>query len=283
MKLLFIGDTQRTFFLERLIGREQNDSERELIISAAAEENADAVILLGDLVAIGALRSQWTAFDRLIHPLVAKKTPLYPVYGNHDYFFYISRARAFMNARFPHLKKTSRGRLHFGELAVVSVDSNRHILSQAQWDAQKAWLAKTLKELDEDSKTRGILLVLHHPPYSNSRRIRTSHPVRDDIVPLFLAAKKTLALISGHCHAYERFEIAGKSFIVSGGGGGPRAKILSPGNHRLPDLYSGGETLRPFHYLRMELLPTGPHFSVRGFQKGEANPREIDAFKLSHI
>ncbi len=282
MRLVFIGDTQRTFILERFLGREQNDRERESIIRAASTENADAVIFLGDLVAIGALHSDWRYFDRLVRPFTEKNTPLYTVYGNHDYFFDASRARGYMNTRFPHLLQSPWSCLRFGELAVVTIDSNKAVLSAEAWDAQKLWLSKILGELEADTKIRGVILALHHPPFSNSRRSRTSRAVRDEIVPLFLAAPKALALLSGHCHAYERFEISGKTFIVSGGGGGPRAEILDRTEHRHTDLYLGNEVLRPFHYLRLETETTGPRITAMGHQKGETEAKEIDVFTLKY-
>jgi predicted phosphodiesterase len=41
----------------------------------------------------------------------------------------------------------------------------------------------------------------------------------------FIEYSKASFFFSGHSHSYERFQIDGKFFIVSGGGGGPRHKV----------------------------------------------------------
>ncbi len=283
MKLVFLGDTQRTHWSEILVGREQNDAEREAIVRSVSSENADAVFFLGDLVSIGANHSHWEAFDRLILPLVEKRTPLFTVYGNHDYFYGKDRAESFMRARFPHLRAGPWGSFRFGDLTVVTLDSNAGVLSATEWGTQKEWFRTELARLDGDSAVRGIVVALHHPPYTNSRRSRASRIVRDELVPLFGASRKTLALLSGHCHAYERFEKSGKTYLVSGGAGGPRARMLAPKNYRHPDLYLGGETLRPFHYLRFQLERDGILVTVPGFEKGESETRPIDRFELRYL
>lgn len=278
---LLIGDTQRTMWLERLAGREQNDREREAIIVAAARESVDAIFFLGDLVAVGSLPSQWEKFDQLIGPLRAKKTPLFSVFGNHDYFYARERARDLMTARFPHLAKSHWSAEFIGPMAVVTLDSNKQVLSPERWAEQLKWLRETLQSLDGNPAIRGITAILHHPPYTNSVRSRASSAVREEITPLFLAAKKTLALVSGHCHAYERFEVQGRTFLVSGGAGGPRARILPKKWHRLPDLFAG-KSFRPFHFIRVDMSPTGAKVSVIGLDKGETEAKEIDSFQLSY-
>lgn len=269
-------------WLERLAGREQNDPERETIIGAAAREVVDAVFFLGDLVAVGSLSSQWEKFDQLIRPLREKKIPLFSVYGNHDTFFSTQPARALMIARFPHLEKSRWGVEFFGPLAVVSLDSNKKILAPEIWAEQLQWLRESLARLDADPTIRGVMLILHHPPYTNSLRSRASRAVREEITPLFLSAKKTLALVSGHCHAYERFEVAGRTFLVSGGAGGPRARILPKKWHRLPDLFNGG-SFRPFHFIRVDTSRTDVKLSVMGLEKGASETKMIDSFLLPFL
>ncbi len=282
--LHFLGDTQRTFLFERLIGREQNDRERKLIMDALSRENSDGVIFLGDLVSIGALPSQWREFDRLIAPLTEKKTPLYTVYGNHDYFFDRCEAEASLMKRFPLLEsKSARGNIAViasGNIRIVLLDSNRAVLTNEEWEEQKKSFLKILNELDNDPSVKAVLAALHHPPYTNSRKPRDSKAVRLELVPIFMHAKKTRAFFSGHCHAYERFSIEGKTFVVSGGGGGSRAEILPKEEAKIPDLYAG-KPFRPFHYLRCELSEHDLSFTVIGLDKGEAETREIDRFTLS--
>ncbi len=84
--LVIVGDLQRTSFFERIIGREQNDIERKKIISAIAEENPAAVVILGDMVFDGSSKNEWKDFDSLINPIRENKIPIFPVIGNHEYW-----------------------------------------------------------------------------------------------------------------------------------------------------------------------------------------------------
>src|SRR5205823_2004623 len=102
--------------------------------------------------------------------------------------------------------------------------------------------------------------------------------VQKAFLPGFYAARKTLAFITGHAHAYERFQERGRTFVVSGGGGGPRVKLLEGKDARHRDLFAGPSP-RPFHYLLIEQGNEGLDVAVRGFDKGE-QVRVIDRFTL---
>jgi hypothetical protein len=86
-------------------------------------------------------------------------------------------------------------------------------------------------------------------------------------VPAYFRSNKCLAMISGHAHTYERFRKYGKTFIVSGGGGGPRVG-LHDGIDFHKDLYTGSSP-RPFHFLMLSRTPFGLTITVRGLKKGE--------------
>jgi hypothetical protein len=85
--------------------------------------------------------------------------------------------------------------------------------------------------------------------------------------------------VTGHAHAYERFEECGRTFVVSGGGGGPRVELLSGAEARHRDLHTAGSP-RPFHYLLVEQDASGARVTVRGLDKGETEARVIDRFEL---
>ena len=80
--------------------------------------------------------------------------------------------------------------------------------------------------MDADPKVRGVLVFTHHPPYTNSTVTKDESHVQQAFVGPFVAAKKTLALLSGHAHGYEHFIEQRKHFVVSGGGGGPATMKL---------------------------------------------------------
>jgi hypothetical protein len=184
-------------------------------------------------------------------------------------------------ARFPSLRQSHWQVLVFRGLALVLLDSNRDSVEQELWEAQLAWFRRTLQDLDADDDVRGVLVLLHHPPFSNSTVTGDTPFVQSDLVPDFLAADKTLAMISGHTHAYEHFVSRGRHYIVSGGGGGPRVTLLDGRSARHRDLFHGPSP-RPFHYLVVEPGRTGVRVSVRGFDKGQNELRTLETFELAY-
>jgi hypothetical protein len=90
-------------------------------------------------------------------------------------------------------------------------------------------------------------------------------------------ARKTLAMISGHVHSYERFERAGKTFLVSGGGG-PRIKLATGRRRRHVDDLFDGPARRYFHFLKFTLLSTGLEVEMRGLREHESEFETLDRF-----
>ena len=278
--LALVGDLQRTLCLERLIGREQNDGERERLLADLVAQRPGLVVLLGDLTNDGASRSAWEAFDALSAPLRSAGIPALMVPGNHDYWGGEARAVLHAAARFPSLAGSRWSMRVWGRLGLLLLDSNEEVLGEGRWAAQQTFARTALDTFDRDPAVRGVLVLAHHPPFTNSKTTGDEEAVQRAFLPGFFAAKKTLAFISGHAHAYERFEERGRAFIVSGGGGGPRVGLLSGAEARHADRFSGPSP-RPFHYLVIDQGQAGARVVVRGFDKGETTARVIDTFELA--
>lgn len=268
-----MGDTQRTEVFQLFYGKEWNrGKESRQLLEEIRARSPEFLILAGDMVTYGHAEWDWKYFESLTQGL-----PLLPVAGNHDYFFMKELARQKLK-RFPEFEtRTWYHRIH-GPLALMILDSNRRVLGSI-WEEQKKWFAKTLASLESDSQVKGILVVSHHPPFTNSQDVNPHKPTQEDLLPIFFASRKALAYVTGHCHAYERFEVSGKTFIVSGGGGGPRQRLLQGSEQRYPDLFRG-EALRPFHYLWLSFTPEGLNVEVRGFMKKETTIRPLESFQL---
>ena len=276
--LVLVGDTQRTAIPETLIGREQNDAERARIVEAIVAEAPALLVILGDLVFDGSSPSHWSRFDTLTEPIRDADIPVLAVLGNHEYW--MGEPVALPNAyqRFPSLKQSHWQVQILRGLALVLLDSNWNPAKQARWQKQLEWYRHTLEDLDADDSVRGVLVLLHHPPYSNSTVTGDTPRVQSDFVSDFLAAAKTLAMISGHSHAYEHFVAQNRHFIVSGGGGGPRVTLLEGEDARHRDLFEGTSP-RPFHYLVVDPRPDGVRISARGFDKGQEDLHLLESFE----
>jgi hypothetical protein len=103
--------------------------------------------------------------------------------------------------------------------------------------------------------------------------------VQRDIVPPFLAARKTIAMLAGHVHSYERFARDGKTFVVSGGGGGPRARLASLTRRRHADDLFAGPPLRALHFLSAAVSDEGVVFEMIALA-AEGSFRALDRFAL---
>ncbi len=218
-----VGDLQPTSGLE--VWRESNHAERRTIVRAIAREQPDFLALLGDLVFCGSSEAAWADFDRLCAPLRSEKIHAIPVLGNHEYWVKRRLALANFFARFPDLRGRHWHAASYGPLGLIFLDSNYHWMSAALWQAQLSWYREALGRFDADPSTRGVLVFLHHPPFTNSRVTSDTMHVQRDLLGPFQQAEKTMAMISGHVHSYERFERSGKVFLVTGGGGGPRVSL----------------------------------------------------------
>jgi Icc-related predicted phosphoesterase len=249
--ILFVGDTQRTGYLERLLLREQNDQARQAVMEKMVHEDPACVVILGDLVASGGDQDAWSYFDQLTINLRRDSIPVFAVPGNHEYFDGRETGLANFFERFPHPGNRTWYSFRLKNLAVILLNSNFDELRQDEFDLQNKWYLNTLDEYQKDSTVASIIVSCHHPPFTNSTIVSASKSVREYFVKPFEETQKAKIFFTGHCHSYERFFDGGKTFIVTGGGGGPRQEVQTrPKKQRYHD-YFAGPAIRPFHFCRL--------------------------------
>ncbi|MDQ6891833.1 MAG: metallophosphoesterase [Acidobacteriota bacterium] len=273
-----VGDLQRTSRAE--MWRESNDRERERVLAAITAEAPDFVALLGDLVFRGSSAAEWARFDALASPIRLARIPVLPVLGNHEYW--VARGPALTNffARFPHLHGRRWHAVTYGPLRIIALDSNLRFLAPSVWEEQRLWFEGQLAEADVDPAIRGALVLVHHPPYTNSSVTRDEIHVQRTFVPGFERSVKTLAMVSGHVHSYERYLRNGKAYVVTGGGGGPRVRLSSEGRRRHTDDLFRGPSIRDFHYLMGQITPAGLEIEMKGMPKGGEQFTALEKFAL---
>jgi Icc-related predicted phosphoesterase len=269
-----LGDLQRTSLWEVMMGREQNDSERELLISEINKENPGLLLLLGDMVYEGGNREQWNYFDNLLEPL--KDIPVLPVAGNHEY--YGKSKLKNLKSRFPQFTNNSWYSRVYGNLGLIFLDSNEDELSAEEWNDQRTWYSETLSLFNENPYIKGIVVFTHHPPFTNSLVTGDEKHIQRTFVKPFIESEKAVAFFSGHAHTYERFMKDDKSFIVSGGGGGPRV-MLKKGKDCHTDEYKN-KGVRPFHYILLSSDEKSLQVTVKGINKGETDFFLVDSFEI---
>ncbi|HZF48363.1 MAG TPA: metallophosphoesterase [Polyangiaceae bacterium] len=272
-----VSDLQRTALIE--FWRESNARERELVVQAIAAARPAFLAITGDLVFSGGSPEQWAELDALCAPLREASIPVVAAFGNHEYWGG-SEGEDHFFARFPHLERQHWYSLAYGPVRLIILDSNVDELTESGWRKQLAWYERTLGDFDRDPDVRGVLVLLHHPPYTNSSVTSDEPHVQRDFVPPFRCAKKTLAMISGHVHSYERFVREGKTFVVSGGGGGPRARLRMGDRRQHKDDSLKAAALRNFHYLTFQAGKAGLAVTATGLPKGGSEWGVLDRFEL---
>jgi Icc-related predicted phosphoesterase len=279
--LVIVGDQQRTDDSDGPLGTEHNDAERVRVAKEMAALAPDLLVVAGDLVYTGDRASDWARYDAFMEPVRSAGIPVLPALGNHDYDGDDEDALAHLSARFPQIGRSRWYRRRFGNLGLVWLDSNRKVFSDEEWAAQAAWFRDALDALEADDAVRSVIVFLHHPARTNSTRSSDSPPVNEAFVPPFLAARKTVAMVAGHVHAYEHFAEDGKHFVTSGGGGAPRPLLLEGAERRHEDLFTGAFP-RPFHFLCVTSDDDALTVVVRALGDAETGTAEIDRFSVPH-
>jgi hypothetical protein len=262
-KIAFLSDSQDPNWFELLVLKSNHNAQaREMVFRNILSERPLAVVHLGDMVAAGSRDGAWEAIDRFVDSVRAEGVAFYPIFGNHEYFFTARKGWNNFNRRFP--EATVAGRLlRFESTAIVLLNSNLSQLSEEQQQRQSLWYRQTLETLDTDSSVAFIIVGCHHSPYTNSTIVSPSQDVDTAFVPPFLAARKAVVFLTGHCHAFEHFRKGGKDFLVIGGGGGLLQPLLTGQRRRYEDLYAEGGTTRMFHYLVCSVEPSRVQLEVK--------------------
>lgn len=214
----------------------------EQVVRAIAAEDPDLVLMTGDLVATGSDEAEWQRWFDIEAPLL-RHVPVCSAIGNHEYWRNADGAPRF--ARLFEREGATWTSFDLSGVHVVLLDSEAY-----RDPAQLAWLRRDLAEA-LTRHPRALLAVTHHGPYSSGLHGDNADAKRD-YVPLLEAAGVTL-LLSGHDHDYERGQVGGLRYIVSGGGGAelraPRCGVA--GRRRCPPQVKA--FFNEHHYLELEV------------------------------
>ncbi|WP_020604067.1 metallophosphoesterase family protein [Spirosoma spitsbergense] len=245
-EILFLSDTQAPMWVERLVLRAYNNTKAtRTIFDEITRLKPTVLYWLGDIVSLGYRKNKWRVIDQFLLKCTEVGTSVYAIMGNHDVMGRPRKGAKNFQQRFPEHSPTGYVK-RTDEIAVVMLNSNFSIMSVEELVKQQTWYEQTLVDLDADADVKVIIVTCHHAPYSNSKLVGSSKLVQQRFVPAYLKSKKARLFITGHSHAFERYEFAGKTFLVIGGGGGLR-QPLNTSSSRLPDIATAYKPM--FHYL----------------------------------
>ena len=280
--ILVLGDTQAPLFWETLIlPRHRNEEARQKILELVlSEPDPAAVFHLGDVVARGSEEEDWKPIDDFLARLRARSIPVYAAMGNHDYMISSAEGAARFKKRFPEFPQ-SWFSVRILPLAFIVLNSNFGELTRKARAEQQKFYEEQLAALEKDPEVKGIVVCVHHPPYTNSKIVSRSIEVDRDFVPLFLKSRKAKLFLSGHSHAAEHFIREGKHFLVAGGGGGLLHPLYLGSDARYEDHFILRTERRWFHYLRLQVNGEGWKVTFRMLRQDLASWVDIDSFAAS--
>lgn len=216
------------------------------LVERVRAEVPDFILSTGDMVFDGGEERLWKQFFDIEGPLMADNV-VYPALGNHDFE---NDGSEWIEKLFsPPEGRQQPGQYAFtyGPVRVIVLESNTPSFAMTD---ETAWLERQLQGYQQDPRLRHLFVIMHHPVYSIS-----SHgglpSLREKWAPLFERYGVT-AVFSGHDHCYQRSEVGGVRYFVSGGGGAP--------------LYGVGKRVSPIdaaqvtrfekvnHYLRVHVI-----------------------------
>jgi hypothetical protein len=229
-----------------------NPKARIALVERIAQEKPDAVQMSGDVPFKGTDRSDYDAFRAETKPWRDAHLRIYPALGNHELSGgAVKGVEEWWNA-FPELKGMRWYSVALGDrISLIQLDSTSDLTPGSK---QLTWLHAQLTALSPS--VNFVMISLHHPPVADIQtRLHVDHNPRPNEIALrdFLSQTApslhaAIVVIAGHIHNYERAEVGGITYLVSGGGGAEPYAV----EHTKQDLYQ--DTGFPnFHYVRFDL------------------------------
>ncbi|MCW5805959.1 MAG: metallophosphoesterase [Deltaproteobacteria bacterium] len=226
------------------------------ILDQMLGEGLDLVAVTGDLVLRGSDDADWQRFFALARTLLAQ-LPYYPAAGNHDVGWDADRMFVFPA---PPAGRPDGAYWYSRDVAdvhLVFLDSNAYERSE-----QEAWLERDLAAARARG-ARAILAFTHDGPYSRGYHGGNAL-ARARYVPI-LVRHRVDALFAGHDHIYQRGEIGGLRYVVTGGGGASLYQILcgTAGTPACKVTDGMAAIAREHHYVVVTISSTDVEMCVR--------------------
>ena len=229
-----------------------NPKARVALVERIAQEKPDAIQMSGDVPYKGTDPADYDSFRDETKPWRDAHLRVYPALGNHEISGGEQKGVEGWWAAFPELKGMRWYSVALGDrIALIQLDSTSDLTPGSK---QGQWLRAQLMALA--SSVDFVMISLHHPPVADIQtHLHVDHNPRPNEIALrdFLSQvapsmHAAIVVIAGHIHNYERSQVGGVTYLVSGGGGAEPYEV----ERTKQDLYQ--DTNFPnFHYVKFEL------------------------------
>ena len=190
-------------------------------ISNFSPKKPDMLFVVGDLLQWGSRFWEWDSmwWEPLQTDNFAQTTPILVARGNHD----MDHAYSYAYVDLP--GDGSSYSFMYGDVWILVLNSHADLYptNNPDFPGQYEYIAEELQS-DAAQNAAFRLVTFHQAPYSNSSTSSTSDQIygnagiRQFWVPLFERFDVD-SVISGHYHSYQRGELNGIQYLITGGGG----------------------------------------------------------------
>lgn len=237
------------FDINPMIG---SSAARRALVAKIAAEHPDALQTNGDVPYKGSSEADYAVFRSETAIWRNENLRVYPAMGNHELTGGVAEGLDNWWKAFPELKGRRWYSVALGSrIYILQLDST---LPLTEGSEQMKWIQAQIAQLP--ASVDFVMIGMHHPPVADIQtHIEVSHnprpneiALRDYLTRIAPTTHAQIVVTAGHIHNYERAEVGGVTYLVSGGGGAHPYEV-----ERTPsDLYQGKDEVN-FHYVKFEL------------------------------
>jgi acid phosphatase type 7 len=228
------------------------DARRDLV-AKIAEVRPDALVLTGDVPFRGTMAADYDEFRLETKAWRDENLRVYPALGNHEFGGKGADdpLKDWWSA-FPELKNRRWYSVALGSrVYVICLDSDTDLTAGTP---QRTWLEDQIAHLP--GKVQFVFIAMHHPPVADIQTVfEVDHNPRPNEISLRDYLSKVapqlhakVIVTAGHIHNYERAEVDGVTYLVSGGGGAHPYPV-----DRTPQDQYQTKDFPNFHYVLFQL------------------------------
>jgi hypothetical protein len=229
-----------------------NPQARRLLAEKVASEHPDALELTGDVPYAGGNPADYDEYRSETAAWRAAKLRVYPALGNHELVGDTQKCLANWWTAFPELKDRRWYSVQLGKrVYLINLDSNFDLTEESR---QMLWLHDQIEHLPKSVDF--VFVAMHHPAVADKQTLEeTDHnprpneiAVRDYLSRVAPQSHAKFIVATGHIHNYERLEVDGVTYLVSGGGGAHPYGV----ERTAADQYKDADAIN-FHYILFRL------------------------------